>query len=282
MKRRLGYFPPKPQGKRIDLDGAYRALQLVIFFLTFGLTKSNLVSQVSKESDLKSQKSQAIQNRFLGSMKMVQSKRYWPAKLGLRFIPGMSGQAFRALLNSLFESKNLALVDGKKTDSQLRSYLEVGTWKGSTFSSAIYSNEIRATCVDNWSQYGGPSSVALLNIGKRVDGESRVSILNQDFREVHFECLDKEPLDVFFFDGPHTRRDHFDGTKIIAKLQFDSLLFIVDDWNDEAVRTGTLEALNGLECGARVVFSHEIFTSFRAKLFSRWHNGYSFFILERP
>jgi hypothetical protein len=197
----------------------------------------------------------------------VESRKFWPAHPRIRFIEGMSGQSFRALLSLLFKKPN-------------RSFLEIGTWKGSTFCSAIYGNELEATCVDDWSEFGGPSRVALRNISKRGNNMSRISIVNRDFRKVSFQDFLQRETDIYFFDGPHTEGDHFDGAFLIGNLKFRSLLFIVDDWNWDQVRQGTLRGLESLN--VKIVSKKEIFTSPKKfGRFSRWHNGYAFFVLEK-
>ena len=35
-------------------------------------------------------------------------------------------------------------------------YCEVGTWKGASFISAMYNNNIFGYVIDNWSEFGGP------------------------------------------------------------------------------------------------------------------------------
>jgi len=67
---------------------------------------------------------------------------------------------------------------------------------------------------------------------------------------------------------------------LIGSLNFTSLLYIVDDWNWENVRHGTLQGLESL--GIRIVGKIEIVaTSKTIGRQSRWHNGYAFFILEK-
>ena len=53
---------------------------------------------------------------------------------------GLSGRKYRSLINSL--------VDKVKNPS----YLEIGSWLGSTACSAIFKNNLAITCIDNWSQ----------------------------------------------------------------------------------------------------------------------------------
>ena len=53
---------------------------------------------------------------------------------------GLSGRKYRSLINNLVEKvKN-------------PSYLEIGSWLGSTACSAIFKNDLAITCIDNWSQ----------------------------------------------------------------------------------------------------------------------------------
>jgi hypothetical protein len=95
-----------------------------------------------------------------------------------------------------------------------------------------------------------------------------------------FLGLVKKEIDVYFFDGPHSEEDHYDGVRVINSLNYESLLFIVDDWNWDTVRLGTLRGLESLD--AKIVGRIEIFPSASTLgRHSRWHNGYAFFVLEK-
>ena len=239
----------------------------LLFFASFGAVKRTKIDVKRIFADSLRPRSREIIEELNELITQVESKALWPAAYRIRFIDGMSGQSFRALLNLLFSNKD-------------KSYLEIGTWKGSTFCSAIYNNSIEAACIDNWTQFGGPSQIAIRNIGKRTNDFSRISILNSDFRNVSFNSLLEKEVDVYFFDGPHSKEDHYDGVTVLNSLSFSSILFIVDDWNWEDVRQGTLRGLDSL--GFRIAGSIEIFSSCKTMgRQSRWHNGYAFFVLER-
>ena len=239
----------------------------VFFFVTAGAVKRTSIDVKHFRSITMQSRSRDIIEELENLILQVESKRFWPASRQLRFIDGMSGQSFRTLLNLLFATRK-------------NSYLEIGTWKGSTFCSAIYRNTIEAVCVDNWSEFGGPAQVAIRNISKRVNESSSISIVARDFREMSFLGLLQKEIDVYFFDGPHSEKDHYDGARVINSLSFKSLLFIVDDWNWETVRQGTLRGLESL--GINIVGQIEIFSDSSAYgRHSRWHNGYAFFVLER-
>lgn len=198
---------------------------------------------------------------LLDAIDATNHKRLWPARFKIRFIDGMSGQSFRSVLNQLLSSRG--------------SYLEVGTFKGSTGVSATYGNQVDGYFIDDWSEFDGPASTALRNLSIAARSGSNLSIISCDFKEFNFRELIRCPVDVYFFDGPHSISDHRLGAEVIHQLIFDRLLFIVDDWNWEQVRTGTKDGLAGLS--EKMVFRVEILpTSRRQFRFSRWHNGYAF------
>jgi hypothetical protein len=182
----------------------------------------------------------------------------------LRFLDGMSGQSYRHVLNGISKATS--------------NYLEIGTWKGSTACAALDRNQLNAWIIDDWSEFGGPAEAALRNLSRFV-GSSRLTIISQDFKTVDYEALISGQIDTYLFDGPHAQEDHVLGAKVIDSLRFQSLIFIVDDWNWQEVRDGTLLGLS--EIKATVVYKLEIFPCSKSRFqFSRWHNGYCFFVLE--
>mgnify|MGYP000886217178 CR=1 FL=1 len=56
-------------------------------------------------------------------------------------IDGMTGVKTRHFYN------NLLNIDDAR-------YLEIGSWKGSSVCSAMYNNNAKIVCIDNWSQFG--------------------------------------------------------------------------------------------------------------------------------
>src|SRR3954467_15320791 len=71
---------------------------------------------------------------------------------GIYAVNGFSGLKYRFFINRLI---------GGLSDAR---YLEVGSWMGSTLCAAIHGNRVRATAIDNWSQFGGPKEVFLKNV----------------------------------------------------------------------------------------------------------------------
>ena len=107
---------------------------------------------------------------------------------------GMSGGKYRHFVNNL--------IRGLPNPS----YLEVGCWTGSTLCSAISRNRVRATGIDNWSEFGGPKDQFLANVNQLVP-EAHVSGMR--LRKLDIASLGT--FNVYLFDGPHVYQDHCDG-----------------------------------------------------------------------
>ena len=178
---------------------------------------------------------------------------------------GMSGRKYRYLINNMVESTK---------DPR---YLEVGSWAGSTACAAIFRNQLKLVCIDNWAEFGGPKDSFLANINAvRTDGVD-FTFIESDFRKVDFSAIGR--FNIYLFDGPHEEQDQYDGVVIAQPALDDLYLLIVDDWNWPAVRAGTLRAL--ADTHASVICSIEIRTTQtdthpRLEAFqnSEWHNGY--------
>jgi hypothetical protein len=187
-------------------------------------------------------------------------------------IDGMSGKKYRLLINNLIAS----LPNAR--------YLEIGTWAGSTLCSAINGNPVRATAIDNWSEFGGPKAQFLQNLQRFKTAAADVSFLERDFRAVDYSQLG--PFNVYMFDGPHTAADQFDGIRLVLPALDDNFILIVDDWNHPPARQGTLKALHDLNLS--VLHSFEIRTTLDgshtpvARQASDWHNGYFLAVISKP
>lgn len=184
---------------------------------------------------------------------------------------GMSGRKYRYFINNLIRH----LPNPR--------YLEVGSWAGSTLCSAIHNNDVTALAIDNWSQFGGPMGMFFQNLGLSCSPTTRVSVMNNDFRKVDYAALGK--FNVYLFDGPHEYQDQYDGLAMAMESLEEEFIFIVDDWNWEPVRNGTMTAI--ADCGLTVRWAAELRTSQdntqpeQRGQHSDWHNGYYISILKK-
>jgi hypothetical protein len=205
----------------------------------------------------------ALNRAFLGEGKLS------PEVLS---IDGMSGKKYRMLINNLIES----IGDAR--------YLEVGVWQGSTLCAAIYKNKVRALAIDNWTQFGGPYNRFYNNLALFKGPDAKVSFLETDFRKVDFSTIGK--FNVYLFDGPHDLVDQRDGVILAQPALDDQFIMIVDDWNWNSVREGTLQGIT--EAALQLDHVVEIRTSLDdthavpSGPASDWHNGYFIAACSKP
>jgi hypothetical protein len=191
---------------------------------------------------------------------------------GVLKIEGMSGRKFRFFLNNLIR----LLPDPR--------YLEVGSWQGSTLCSAINGNTVRATAIDNWSEFGGPRDAFLANVSTFKSPTADLRVIENDFRSVDYSSIGK--FNVFLFDGPRGLQDQHDGVSLVMPALDSRFVLLVNDWNWSQVRTGTLQAivdhklslLYGLEIRTTLDNTHAALV----RQNSDWHNGCFIAVLQKP
>jgi len=189
----------------------------------------------------------------------------------IRYMEGMSGKKYRYLINNLIES----VEDAR--------YLEIGSWAGSTACSAMYGNKCKVTCIDNWSEFGGPKEAFVHNTTAACSTDIDFTLIESDFRSVDYTAIGK--YNVYMFDGPHLETDQYDGVVIAQPALDDAYLLVVDDYNGPAMQDGTARAIEDLNLN--VIASLEITTrndGHGAKVGfqnSDWHNGYFFAVVTK-
>jgi beta-1,4-mannosyl-glycoprotein beta-1,4-N-acetylglucosaminyltransferase len=182
---------------------------------------------------------------------------------------GMSGIKTRHFYNNLLD-----MPDAR--------YLEIGTWKGSSVCFAMYGNHAKTVCIDNWSEFGGPRDEFLSNFEK-YKGDNDASFIEQDCFQVDTTKLPK--FNIFMYDGNHTTESHYKALLHYYNCLDDIFIFIVDDWNWECVRQGTLEAIKALNLKVlykkelRLTWNNEHTPQPQAK--DTWWNGIYIAILEK-
>jgi len=182
---------------------------------------------------------------------------------------GMSGTKTRHFYNNL-----LNLEDAR--------YLEIGTWKGSSVCSAMCGNKAKVTCIDNWSEFGGPKSEFLVNFEK-FKGENDATFIENDCYKVDVSTLPK--FNIYMYDGNHTNESHYKALLHYYDCLDDIFIFIVDDWNWADVRDGTFNSIKKLNL--IVLYEKEIRLTFdnshtpEPQSSKTWWNGIYVAILKK-
>ena len=163
----------------------------------------------------------AFQNAEVGSSKLTDE---------LLRLEGFSGTKTRHFYNNLLN----------RDDAR---YLEVGTWKGSTACAAMYKNKADVVLVDNWSEFNGPRDECLRNIERFKCGNT-VKFIEQDSWSVDVSKISKR--NIYLYDGDHDESSHYKALVHFYDCLDDTFTFVVDDWNWDRVRKGTLDAIRDL------------------------------------
>lgn len=186
-------------------------------------------------------------------------------------IDGMSGRRYRLLINEL-----IRLTESPR-------YLEIGVWAGSTLCSAVAGNKLSSVAIDNWSQFGGPRTAFFNNLERFRSNTTNIEVIEADFRSVDYSQIG--PFNIYLFDGPHKARDHKDALSVPLPALDPCFVFIVDDWNLDAVREGTKAGI--AHAGLKVNFWISVRTTVDGTLSpvrgkkSNWHNGYMIALLQK-
>lgn len=176
-------------------------------------------------------------------------------------LKGMSSPCIWHLLNNLIQGP----------------YLEIGVWKGSTLIAALYDKKIKATAIDDFSQFGGP----------RTEFSQVTQLYSiSPFRFIDGDCFDPAVIfDVdkcvkyYFYDGGHTEQDQYNALVKYLDKMADEFVYIVDDWNMLPVQEGTTQAIHDLNL--EVIERHERFTPKNGHK-ETWWNGIAIFRLKKP
>ena len=239
---------------------------LKLLNFTMGLNQTTINSSGNKKDSY----FKKIYTSFEKSIALESNLPEWVLNLD-----GLSGSKYRHMINNL-----ITLIKNPR-------YLEIGSWLGSTACAASIGNKLCITCIDDWSQtfdyIKNPEIIFNKNIKKALNQEIQFKLLNSNFREVNYKELGR--YNIYFFDGPHHEKDHYDSLKFVHTALEKKFILIVDDWNWDQVRLGTNKAIKDLNF--KIIAHLEIMTTqnsssaFVTGKNSEWHNGYCFFVIEK-
>lgn len=176
-------------------------------------------------------------------------------------IEGMSSNRIKHLL--------AALIEQSEDD-----YLEVGTWKGSTFIPAAFAagrNGLIPYGVDNFSEFGSPLSELYQNLSRYLV-QNKYKFFAQDFLSLDDNDIPRNSIGVYFYDGAHDFKAQEDAITHAMQFFADECVLVIDDYNWEYVQDGTAEGLRNISHKYVVRESVVLPTAYNGDVDS-WWNG---------
>ena len=192
-------------------------------------------------------------------------------------IPGISSNKVKMFLNNLCSLPN-------------SKYLEIGVYRGATFCSAIYGNDIKAIGIDNWSspfikpanpnhklgfyqQKSQNPKDEFLNNVKKYANTKNVEAYMANYLDFDYSTI--EPVDIIFYDGETKFYDRYNIIKKLLPIMKNECIFIFDDWvweNDKA-----LQSIQ--DSGLFIKYQKNIYTNGEDP--NDYWNGLGIFILQK-
>lgn len=152
-----------------------------------------------------------------------------------------------AKLTGLSSSKVWHLLNNLA--AQADSYLEIGTYMGSSLMAALYDNgHVSAFAVDNFCMKPHTRGHFFANT-KHLE----FTFIEQDAFTIKAE--DIIPIELYFYDGEHSYDSQYKAIKHFLPAMAGEFVYICDDWNNSPVREGTFEAIK--DCNLQIVEFHE-------------------------
>jgi predicted O-methyltransferase YrrM len=136
----------------------------------------------------------------------------------------------------LARANNLALLNVAASclDSG-ESYVEVGTYHGTSLIAALLENDGDFVALDNWSLGDGSRDQLEKNLA-RFGLAGRPALIEGDaFETLRSGALDGRRVGVYYYDNGHEYEQQLDGMRLIEPHLVDDALVIVDDTDWERV-----------------------------------------------
>ena len=165
------------------------------------------------------------------------------------------------------------------------SYLEVGSYLGSTGSAVLRSSSIeKATFVDHWQDQVQPANGEVLPSNSKQKFIENIKNFKNNRPLKVFDCdmlsVDKSEIsdiDFFFYDGAHDFQSTSDAIRYYASCLSNEAIIVVDDANWDGVVEG---AEDGIEkAGLEVLFKKIWLNNQESK--EQWWNGFFIAVVRK-
>lgn len=154
-------------------------------------------------------------------------------------LSGDSGAKTRHFLNNLLQMR-------------AAKYLEIGPGVGSLTSSAMYNNNAKIFCIDNWSQC---SKDYFMENRKKFKGNNYTKLLEQSYQSVDVSKLSK--FNILLYDANLEYNEIYGALPHFISCMENVFVYIVDDINWRYIHQAAKKSINDLEL--TILYEKEIF-----------------------
>ena len=153
----------------------------------------------------------------------------------------------------LARANNLALLNvAARCLEPGESYVEVGTYHGSSLIAAMFESDADFVALDNWSLGDGSREQLERNLA-RFDLAGRPTLIEGDaFDTLRSGALEGRRVGVYYYDNGHEYEQQLDGMRLIEPYLVDGALVIVDDTDWERVERAVADYLAGQPRAAEI------------------------------
>jgi hypothetical protein len=128
--------------------------------------------------------------------------------------------------------------------SESDSYLEVGTYMGSSLMAAMYGNNASATAIDNFCMK--PKTRGhFFNNTKHM----KFTFIEKDAFEINPQMVNN--VGLYFYDGEHSFDSQYKALSHFLPSMKTEFVYVCDDWNNTPVQAGTFKAIE--DCNLDIV-----------------------------
>lgn len=157
--------------------------------------------------------------------------------------------------------------------AQSDTYLEIGTYMGSSLMAALYGNDhVSAVAVDNFC------------MKPHTRGHFFKNVEHLKFKFIEEDCFNINPsklqaTELYFYDGEHSYVSQYKAITHFLPTMKTEFVYVCDDWNNTHVREGTFAAIKDSKLEI-LEFYEQKDTTMKNK--EQWWCGIVVFKLKKP
>jgi predicted O-methyltransferase YrrM len=153
----------------------------------------------------------------------------------------------------LAQPNNLALLNvAARSMDEGESYVEVGTYRGTSLIAALLDNDGTFVAIDNWSLGEGSREQLDANLA-RFGLSGRAELVEGDaFETLRGTALEGHAIGVYYYDNGHEYEQQLDGMRLIEPYLASPALVIVDDTDWERVERAVDDYLAQQSCAREI------------------------------